>query len=71
MIETAIRETIQQEALKKIQNNVRNAKNIVIKYLNDYVNGEYDLFVTLGSTAEILQAIGGNINQHIETIEKA
>lgn len=70
MIETAMREEIQQEALEKIQNAVRNAKVIITTYLNDYVKGEYDLITTLNSTAEILKTVGENINHHVQTIER-
>lgn len=71
MLETSIREQRQQEALEKIQNAVRNAKTIIIEYLNDYVKGKYDAVTSINSTGEVLKMVGERINEHIKTIENA
>ncbi len=69
MLETAMMEEIQEEALEKIQNVVRNTKVIITNYLNDYMKGKYDIITTLNSTADILKLAGEKINQHVETIK--
>ncbi len=70
MLESAMIEERQQEALEKIQNLVRNTKVIVTNYLNDYVNGEYNIIVTLDSVATILKTVGEQIQGHVKNIEK-
>jgi len=70
MLESAMIEERQQEALEKIQNLVRNTKVIVTNYLNDYVKGEYNIIVTLGSVATILKTVGEQIQENVKNIEK-
>ena len=66
MLETVIAERKQQEALERIQNVIRNTKNGINIYLNDYVSGKNNVFLALGATVEVLKRAGERMMAKIE-----